>query len=69
MPTPTKVRVDDLPVVLQFCRGERSLKEQAERVGISSTALRNLERGEGDPQLSTLSKVASFLERPVVVEP
>lgn len=70
MSTPAHVRIPDLPVVLEFKRGERSLREVSEASGVSASTLSRIERGDvGEPTLSTLEHLAAWLDRPILIEP
>lgn len=70
MSTPSHVDVEDLSTVLQYRRGRNAFTDVAEAAGLSASVMRRLERDEeADPKLSTLRKVADYLDRPIVIEP
>lgn len=70
MSTPAYVRVEDLATVVRYKRGERSLREVAEVSGVSASALSRIENGKvGEPTLSTLEGIASWIDRPILIEP
>lgn len=71
MTTPAYIRIEDLPTVLRFKRGERTLRRVSELSGLSASTLSRLERGEVSSGLSleVLHKLASYLERPILLEP
>lgn len=69
MTTPAHITIEDLPVVLEYVRGDRSRSAVAEESGVSSSALEALENGDANPTLETLRKLARYLERPILIEP
>ena len=69
MNTPAYVRIADLPTVLRFKRGHNSFRDVADVADLSASAMSRLERGEGEPTLETLEKLASYLDRPILIEP
>lgn len=70
MSTPAHVDVEDLSTVLRYKRGRNAFTDVAEAAGLSASVMRRLERDEeADPKLGTLRKVASYLDRPIVIRP